>query len=91
MVFCCEEMTQHIVDTTLIQYSEIFDEYATPYSEDHISVQLIQYCPWCGRKLPDSKRYDWFEELELLGYENPLLRDDIPAAYKSGQWRKSHK
>ena len=86
MAFCCEEMRQHISDTNLIDYSEIFDECGIPYPEDGVSIQLIQYCPWCGRKLPDSKRLDWFEELEQLGYENPLLRDDIPAAYQSAKW-----
>lgn len=88
MSFCCEEMYQHIIDTRLIHYSEAVDEYGIPYPEDNVSIQLIQYCPWCGQKLPDSRRDDWFEELEQLGYENPLLRDDIPPAYRSAQWRR---
>ena len=88
MAFCCEEMRQHITDTRLIHYIEVFDEYGIPYCEDNASIQVISYCPWCGRKLPDSRRDDWFGELEQLGYENPLLRDDIPPAYQSAQWRK---
>ncbi len=86
--FCCEEMRLHITESHLVDYDERFDEYGIYYHEDNVSVQLIQYCPWCGRKLPESRRDDWFEELEQLGYENPLLCDYIPAAYQSAQWRK---
>ena len=89
MAFCCDDMAQYISDTHLIHYSEVFDEYGIPFHDD-TSVLLIQYCPWCGRKLPDSKRAEWFEELEQLGYDEPLSRDDLPTDYQCAKWRANH-
>lgn len=87
MAFCCDDMAQSICDAQLVHYSEVLDEYGIPFHDD-ISVLLIQYCPWCGQKLPESKREQWFDELEQLGYDEPLSCDDLPAAYKSAQWRE---
>ncbi len=42
-------------------------------------------CPWCGRRLPDSKRERWFAELEKLGVDSPLV-DKLPAPFDSDQW-----
>lgn len=84
--FCCEDMKQHIECSKIIHYSNIFDEYGIILPEDNLSFILIHRCPWCGKQLPDSKRMAWFEQLEALGYENPLLRDDIPEAYRSAEW-----
>ncbi|MBQ7415881.1 MAG: hypothetical protein IJW14_02430 [Oscillospiraceae bacterium] len=86
MAFCCDDMAQYIRDTQLVHYSDVFDEYGISFHDD-ASVLLIQYCPWCGRKLPDSKRGEWFEELEQLGYDEPLSRNDLPAAYQCAKWR----
>lgn len=83
-------MAQNTNDTNLIHYSDVFDEYGIIFYEDKVSMMLIQHCPWCGRKLPDSKRNAWFEELEQLGYDSPLLQDDIPEEYKSAKWRIQH-
>ena len=68
-------------------YSEIFDEYGINVLEDNCSSILICFCPWCGKKLPLSKRDKWFKELEEKGFENPLFADNIPESYKSGSWR----
>ena len=88
--FCCEDMKQDIENNGAIHYSDVFDEYGINISEDDVSYVLIHYCPWCGEALPPSKRLEWFEQLEELGFENPLFRDDIPIAYRSGEWRTQH-
>ena len=84
--YCCSDMLQG-VENGVIHYNDVFDEYGIPFIEDGVSYALISHCPWCGGKLPESKRLEWFEELERLGYEAPLLDDSIPEAYKSAKWR----
>ena len=88
MKHCCEDMKINIEENMLISYNEVFDEYGINVPEDGCSYILVEYCPWCGRKLPVSKREQWFEELEKLGFEDPLFDETIPAIYKSGEWRK---
>lgn len=85
---CCESMEDNIGNNNLVYYSEIFDEYGLDCVEDGYSYVLIEYCPWCGKKLPKSKREKWFEELEMLGIEDPLCEEGIPEKYKSGEWWK---
>lgn len=81
-------MEMHICNTDIVHYSEVFDEYGITVFEDKVSFILLDYCPWCGKKLPESKRESWFERLEEMGFENPLFREDIPEEYKSGKWWK---
>lgn len=90
MKHCCEEMKINIEENMLIHYSEVFDEYGINVPEDGCSFILMEYCPWCGKKLPSSKREQWFEELEKLGFEDPLFEENIPMIYKSRAWRKKY-
>ncbi len=45
----------------LVTYSKKLDEYGIIIHDGGASYILINYCPWCGTKLPDSER----EESEL--------------------------
>lgn len=74
-IFCCERMTYFLDEyfktpqeqdnpDVVVKYNPIFDEYGIPVYEGGSSVIVIQYCPWCGTKLPASKRDLWFETLE---------------------------
>lgn len=67
-----------------VRYDARFDEYSIP-AGDGIS-QCLFYCPWCGDKLPGSRRDDWFDALDKLGIDP--LRDEIPAAFQSAGWRE---
>jgi hypothetical protein len=40
----------------LIFHSEQLDEYGIIIHDGGSSYSVIQYCPWCGIKLPESKR-----------------------------------
>lgn len=68
----------------IMLYNEIFDEYGIPIYDGGTSVISIDFCPWCGNKLPSSKRDDWFHELGDLAYGDDLSK--IPEEYKSDQW-----
>jgi hypothetical protein len=88
--YCCEQMKNNITTSSvtpddLIVYSQKFDEYGIPVRDGGHSYVCIDYCPWCGMQLPNSKRDLWFEKLRSLGYENPL-EDEIPKEFKTNKW-----
>ena len=75
----------------LIYYSSKFNEYGLPVHDGEngraTSYVLIQHCPWCGKKLPESRREEWFDRLESLGFDSPFDdRDNIPAKFKTSEW-----
>ena len=53
-------------------------------------VQLLYYCPFCGRCLPDSLRDKWYDTLVSFGYEEPW-EDEIPEEFKNDSWYKNNK
>jgi len=61
-----------------------FREYGIQYLDGGSAIQLIEYCPWCGKPLPESLRHQWFDAIEKLGLEP----DDynIPSEYISEEW-----
>jgi hypothetical protein len=70
---------------TIIKYVAVFDEYGIPIHDGGSSFIRINYCPWCGTRLPISKRDEWFGKLEELGYKSPLT-DKIPERFNSSSW-----
>ena len=79
------------IKSKTIYYNLIFDDYGIPNRPTLCgSFTKMNYCPWCGKKLPDPDLYyeRWFEEIEALGFEVP---DDpnIPIEYRSDLWRKN--
>lgn len=44
----------------------------------------IQFCPFCGTKLPQSRREEWFSKLEGLGVDP--WRGQIPEEFRSDAW-----
>lgn len=99
MKFCCEEMKDRVfvidytskadveTKTNIIRYFPHFREFGIPSTGD-CSYYLLNYCPWCGSKLPDSLREAWFETLEKRGYEDPLSEDvmNLPIEFLSDKW-----
>ena len=97
-LFCCSYMKQntlqpngHNVDKGCtdkpVYYYEIFDEYGLIVHDGGQSYITINFCPWCGEKLPETKRDDWFVLLGKLGYGSPF-EDEIPEQFKSDAWRE---
>ena len=96
--FCCKMMEHQLSQKcdlhanpfecpdVLIHYSPQFDEFGLIVHDGGGSSITISFCPWCGRKLPESKREKWFDELEALGFDEPLFDERIPERYKSDAW-----
>jgi hypothetical protein len=97
---CCEQMSAQVnmacerhpnpfeCPDVLVHYSSIFDEYGLVIHDGGSSSIQILFCPFCGNELPESKRDRWFDELEGLGFSEPLV-DDIPEQYKSDAWYRT--
>ncbi|RZU40289.1 DUF6980 family protein [Edaphobacter modestus] len=63
---CCERMTLLLNDGegAAIIYNSKFDEYGIPVLDGGSSYITLEFCPWCGAKLPPSKRDEYFGRLE---------------------------
>lgn len=85
---CCEDMETFITSNELaVIYNNKFREYGIRYTDGGTSYQIINYCPWCGKKLPESLRDKWFDEIESQGFDP----DDpnLPKKYLSDEWFKN--
>jgi len=57
MKHCCREMTDYLRDEDeIMYYSKKYNEYLIPIHDGGTSGILIRYCPWCGKKVPESRR-----------------------------------
>lgn len=93
--FCCDDMRlaldfacdQHAspfdCGDALVIYNPVFDEYGLIVHDGGASYVLINNCPWCAAKLPESQRDRWFDETEKHGDG----ADALPAIYLSEAWR----
>jgi len=83
---CCDAMKRAIAEpeSNLVYVSKLC-EYGIAIADGGTSYRLVQYCPWCGTKLPPSLRDKWFDELEALGVD-PADEQAIPDRYKDGSW-----
>lgn len=68
----------------VVTYDVRFDEYAIGARGGSGDDVLIAYCPWCGVRLPDSKRKAWQDGLRRQGIDPDF--HDIPADFLSGKW-----
>ena len=69
----------------LLTYSPKFDEYGLIIHDGGSSCVSIQFCPWCGAHLPESKRDRWFDELVALGFDEPF-EQQIPDRFRTDAW-----
>jgi uncharacterized protein DUF6980 len=54
---CCEMMRYYIEhEDRVIYYWSRFDEYLVPVHDGGTSGIQMRFCPWCGVRLPVSKR-----------------------------------
>jgi hypothetical protein len=93
---CCAEMTRHVdphcdvhVDPyacpdALVGFVAKFQEYGLIVHDGGTAVIGILFCPWCGRRLPESQRDRWFDELEALGIDPG--EGDVPVEFEDGRW-----
>nr|WP_253307484.1 hypothetical protein [Rickettsia endosymbiont of Ceutorhynchus assimilis] len=100
MKFCCQNFPSKkdgrfisFYDTrteeTIIEYYPPHREYMTVHGKD-IGC-YIQYCPWCGTKLPKELSDEWYDILEKeYNITDPIgeERSKVPAEFWTGEWWK---
>ena len=80
-------MTDRLRDETAIEYVPKFREYGISVSDGGTSFILIQFCPWCGARLPASLRDEWFDALKKLGLS--LFGENLPEQFLTDAWWKT--
>jgi hypothetical protein len=53
---CAEHPSRFDCPDAIVDYQARFDEYGLIVHDGGTSVVTIGYCPWCGARLPESKR-----------------------------------
>ncbi|MCJ1989079.1 DUF6980 family protein [Lactococcus carnosus] len=93
----CKEMNKAIFinnsdsdnEDKMVKYYKRFNEYGFPIldgeNSDVISTIGIKFCPWCGKKLPESQRDAYFNILETLDIYN-IHDKNIPDELKRDDW-----
>lgn len=57
MKHCCAMMKSQVEsEDKIIIHSDKFSEYKIPVRDGGTSGIVLIYCPWCGKKLPNSTR-----------------------------------
>lgn len=94
--YCCDDMKENVeyrcethpdpfeCPTSVMFYERRFDEYGLVIHDGSGDFVIIQYCPWCGARLPASKRDRYFKELERMGIDP--WSEDVPEIYQSDAW-----
>jgi len=94
--FCCEDMTRALsfacdqhespfeCADQLLCFNPMFEEYGLIVHDGGASYVCIAHCPWCGTKLPDSRRDQFFDLLDALGLD--ASQDDLPERFTRPGW-----
>ena len=90
--YCCALLVDSIEDLrTCVGYSPSMREYYISL-KDPIVVDTIAYCPWCGTKLPESLRDQYFDTLKQeYNIDNDIDAEEVgtlPAEFKTDAWWK---
>lgn len=93
---CCEEMNSRVnvrcaqhdgplaCPDVLISFVAKFQEYGLIIHDGGTASITIDFCPWCGERLPESRRDRWFDELERQGIDPQA--DEVPAEFQDDRW-----
>ncbi|MEV0305750.1 hypothetical protein AB0I13_32730 [Streptomyces prasinus] len=82
---CCDQHDNPFAcPDALVDFSPRFQEYGLIIHDGGTSSITIDFCPWCGRRLPESLRDRWFDELERRGIDP--WGDEVPAEFQDGRW-----
>lgn len=69
---------------SVVSYVAMFDEYGLIVHDGGASYLHIAHCPWCGSRLPESRRDEFFAHMDALGID-PWL-DDLPQRFQTDAW-----
>jgi len=89
--YCCEAMEHELLHGIgILDYNSKLREYGIKIPQSSV-VTLINYCMFCGIRLPLSLRDEWFDILENeYGLISPLGKESnkIFVEFLSDEWWK---
>jgi len=75
-----------------VGYLPIYREYYVRDCQSKVVIYTIEYCPWCGKKLPLSLRDEYFAILESeYEIDNDIRAREagiLPAEFETDEWWK---
>lgn len=86
LYFSCDEHSDPFACAdALLVYNEVMNEYGIVIHDGTPSYVLIDRCPWCGTRLPESARERWFDAVDALN-----LADGAPPPdrFLTSAWRQ---
>jgi hypothetical protein len=88
---CCLTMDAELMrEDAVLQYDPRFREYGIEVARSS-GCMPMDYCMFCGTKLPLSLRHHWFDILEKeYGLERPVTGDKkkVPQQFWTDEWWK---
>lgn len=72
--FCCKEMKEEVINQEIVEHDNLSEEYAIKYP-DGSNINTINYCPWCGTKLPKVVEVTYLPEEETDAKPNIVVFD----------------
>ena len=88
-IHCCDLMILLLNDQRMpLEYDSVDREYGIILN--HCSaIQVLIYCSWCGKKLPESLREEYYKILKTeYEFKHPFDDPNIPLEFKSDEWWK---
>ena len=95
--YCCDKM-DYYVDQSLKEEHELIryepesrDYYLILHGKNFGMYSGIDYCPWCGKKLPKSLEKEWCKVIkEKFGLDNVFAEEweELPKEFKTDEWWK---
>jgi hypothetical protein len=82
------EIFYYIDESVDIRYNDVFREFSLGILDGGSSRLVIKFCPFTGKKLPESLRDEWFDKLNEIGiYPNgPFIDENIPLPFTTDNW-----
>ncbi len=91
MEWCCSGMILGLEESAIV-YRDQMRLFGLNSTGDPLWPLAIDYCPFCGIKLPRHLIEEWNTLLDELGLTEELTKDEadrnIPAEMNTGEWWK---
>lgn len=82
---CCGSMERYLSsEDQVIVYNARYREYGIAVCDGGSSHIRVEYCPWCGQKLPINLRGEWFNRMDDMDID-PASKM-VPKEYLTDLW-----
>jgi hypothetical protein len=95
--YCCEKLSRILFPQRMIAYRAKYRDYGLFTSSEKNTVDILYFCPFCGKKFPPDLYDKYYEVLEELGVDfsdskapsDEWVESQIPVEFHSDEWWRS--